>query len=242
MGGNVKVEATAVINGDLVMVGGTVHRAEGAKVKGRVVDQSSFPGVQFRRPFPFTFPRVTQVFERPWEWGWLSLAWSLLRWFITAVVLVALGLIVVALWPKPTELVGQVALAQVIPSLGVGFLTAIVASILLPLLVVICIGIPAAVLLGLALGIAWLFGWLAIGLLIGQKVLAAIQKREVAPMPAVALGVFLLTIITWVPCLGWLLGLLASLWGLGAVVLTRFGTQPYPVPPTSAAPPAVASV
>jgi len=30
-----------------------------------------------------------------------------------------------------------------------------------------------------------------------------------------------------VPCLGWLFGWIVGLAGLGAVVLTRFGTQPY---------------
>jgi hypothetical protein len=32
-----------------------------------------------------------------------------------------------------------------------------------------------------------------------------------------------------IPCVGWLIGAVLSLFGLGAVILTRFGTREYPV-------------
>jgi hypothetical protein len=43
-----------------------------------------------------------------------------------------------------------------------------------------------------------------------------------------------LAIVGFVPIVGWLVGLFIGLLGLGAVVLTRFGTRGYPMP-TSAA-------
>ena len=50
-------------------------------------------------------------------------------------------------------------------------------------------------------------------------------------MVAVLVGVLLISLLTTVPCLGWLLaGVVGSL-GLGAVVLTRFGTMAYPPAP-----------
>jgi len=41
-----------------------------------------------------------------------------------------------------------------------------------------------------------------------------------------------------VPCVGWVFPAIAGMVGLGAVILTRFGTQPYPqAAPFEAAPP-----
>ena len=39
----------------------------------------------------------------------------------------------------------------------------------------------------------------------------------------------MLTVLTQIPCLGWVLALLVASLGLGAVILTRSGTVPYPL-------------
>jgi len=47
-----------------------------------------------------------------------------------------------------------------------------------------------------------------------------------------ALGTFVLNFVTngigFIPCIGWLVPFMVSMLGLGAVFLSRFGTQPYP--------------
>ena len=55
----------------------------------------------------------------------------------------------------------------------------------------------------------------------------ALQVREVAAVLAVLVGVILLAIIGEVPCLGWLISLLVGTVGVGAVILSRFGTRLY---------------
>jgi hypothetical protein len=92
-----------------------------------------------------------------------------------------------------------------------------------------------------------------VGYLLGERILRAIQTESGEPSVTTSalVGIFLITLIQQglmalsnIPCLGfffWLMG--AALWlfvastGLGAVVLTRFGTQPYTRAPRTSTPP-----
>lgn len=151
---------------------------------------------------------------------------------LTALALAALGALVVVFMPNQARLISETAQKSALPSLGVGCLTVLAALPLFVLLLVLIVTIPAALLLPFALTLAWLFGWIALGWLIGDKVLQAVQARESlrAPIVAVALGVLLLALLGAVPVIGWLVALGVGLIGLGAVILTRFGTHPYPSP------------
>jgi hypothetical protein len=118
----------------------------------------------------------------------------------------------------------------------------IVGAAAIALLFITCCLAPVGVLAVLALVLATLYGWIVVGYLLGQRMLRAIQKnQEPTPTASALVGIFTVTLAhQWlttlggIPCLGflfWLLG--AGLWlvvastGLGAVVHTRFGTQPY---------------
>jgi len=164
---------------------------------------------------------------------------------ITALALMALGLLVVLFLPKQTETVAQAVLAAPLPSLGVGFLTAVVAVGLTTLLAItICLS-PIALFIGLATTAAGFFGWIAVGLLVGQKLLEGLKIQEPAPLLAVVIGVLLISLISALPCLGFFVFLGVVSLGLGGVTLTRFGTMSYPeglpsppLPPPPPSPPA----
>ena len=92
---------------------------------------------------------------------------------------------------------------------------------------------------------AGLFGWIGVGALVGERLLRALNAREIAPLWAAGLGTLLTTSISVglsvALCLapfGWLLFFVLGCLGLGAVVLTRFGTTRYiphrPTPPSLA--------
>lgn len=166
-------------------------------------------------------------------WGAVDgIAFGFAHSILTALALAALGALVVVFLPSQARRVSETAQKSALPSLGVGCLTVLVSLPLFVLLLVLVITIPAAILLPFAVTLAWLFGWIALGWLIGDKVLLAVQARESlrAPMVAVALGVLILALLGAVPVIGWLVGLGVGLIGLGAVILTGFGTQPYPTP------------
>jgi hypothetical protein len=242
-GGNVELKSTALINSDVVNWGGRVEQAGGAVVKGNVLE-----GVTTGF---FQGPKIVRVTSLPSAPSTVSLEagsrfffntiMDIFKAVITALALMALGLLVVLFLPRQTETVAQAVLAAPLPSLGVGFLTAVVAVGLTALLAITVCLLPIALFIGLITTVAAFFGWIAIGLLVGQKLLEGLKVQEPVPLVAVVIGVLLISLISALPCLGLfvLLGVVSL--GLGGVVLTRFGTMPYsegPSAPSSPRPPA----
>lgn len=220
MGGTVQLQPSAVVDGSMRIVGGTYNKADGAVVRGSVTHENNF---RFS-------PTLGRVFAEPFSpfQGFASLGLGLFRGLITALALAVLGALVVVFFPKPVERVRAAAQSSIGPSLGVGCLTLVVAVVIFIPLFVTLIG---PFLLAIGVAAAWIFGWIAIGYLAGDRILEALKVKEIAPVLAVVAGVLVLAIIGEVPCIGWLIGLLIGTAGVGAVVLTRFGTQPYPLPP-----------
>jgi cytoskeletal protein CcmA (bactofilin family) len=233
-GGNVVLRSTAIVDGDLVTLGGNVQREPGAVVRGSEVEGLEFEGF----PRFWTFP--TRVYTSRWTDRWFSSIFDVFKAIFTALALAALGLLIVLFWPKQTKVVGQAILVAPLPSGGVGLLTGIVAVALMVLLAItICLS-PVALLLFVALLAAGIYGWAAVGLLVGQRLLEAFKVRVITPLMAVGVGILLLSLLGAIPCLGALVVIVVGCVGLGAVVLTRFGTQTYPlrtvVPPTPPVP------
>ncbi len=238
LGGDVYLDSTALVTGDLVTMGGEVHREEGAQVEGQEVS-----GAQGRWAFPVVIPIPGGVRTIPLPSGpfahWNGFSGFLLRLLLRGVrlvlsVLLMAGLsgLVVVLWPQPAARVGETALQASLPALGVGLLTVVVVAVVaLGLAVTICLS-PVALLVLLGAGVAGIFGWTALGILVGERVFPALTSQPVNPFWSAALGGALLTFITGlldlIPCIGWMGGFLVACVGIGAVVLTRFGTVAYP--------------
>ncbi|MFQ5812765.1 MAG: polymer-forming cytoskeletal protein [Anaerolineae bacterium] len=223
-GGDVVLRSTAVVDGDLVTIGGNVQREPGAVVRGNEVGGFEFEGL----PRFWTFP-TRLSFGRGRDL-WSSFIFDVFKAIFVALALAALGLLVVLFWPKQMSVVGQAILAAPLPSAGVGLLTGVVAVVLMVLLAItICLS-PVAFLLFVATLVAGIFGWIAVGLLVGQRLLEAFKVRGVTSLMAVAAGTLLISLLRAIPCLGAIMAFVVGCAGLGAVVLTRFGTQTYPLP------------
>jgi PPE-repeat protein len=127
----------------------------------------------------------------------------------------------------------------------VGFLTAFavpalaaILAVISAVLLLICIGIVgfAIVFAMLALlGIAGLLGWIAVGDLLGQWLARRVGWHKMSPSVVAAFGTGLLTFtlgfLSAIPFtfgVG-LVSVIISFIGLGAVALTKFGTQSYPL-------------
>ena len=232
VGGNVVLRSTAVVDGDLVTIGGNVQRDDGAVVRGNEVGGLEFEGLPRIEPFP------TRLRFDTWGNRRSSAIFNIFGSIVMALTLVALGLLVVLFWPKQTEVVGQAVLVAPLASAGVGLLTGVVAVVLMALLAItICLS-PVAFLLGVALLVAGILGWIAIGLLVGRRLLEAFNVKGVTSLMAVAAGTLLISVLCAIPCLGGIFGFVVGCAGLGAVVLTRFGRQTYPLStPVPPAPP-----
>jgi hypothetical protein len=234
VGGALDLQSDAVIDGDLFTLGSRVSRAEGATVRGERVE-----GFRWNLPTGRIWPGLQDRWwtSQPWRWEgniFANLLGSFVRFVLRTLALVALGVVLMLFLPKQTELVGRTVNKLPLPSAGVGLLTLVVLLIVVPLLVIICIGIPVVVLLGIAFVAAVLLGRVAVGAVVGNRLLAAMKVEPSQPLLDVAAGIVLMELLFAVPCLGGLLGAAVSLAGLGAVVLTRFGTMVYE--PASKAP------
>lgn len=216
LGGNVRLDDSARIRGDVVSLGGTVRRSAGAVVEGR--DNGRQP---FRVPTMRTPP--VQVHFDP--------ILGPLMAFFRALALAALAIVVYLFAGTQMERTGRTAVAQPIISGGVGLLTLIVAPALLLLLAITILLLPLSLLGILILGIAALFGWLSLGLVVGRQLAIWLKQSWSDPINA-GVGTLALSLLSsmlnLIPCLGWLANVLIWFIALGAVILTRFGTQTYP--------------
>lgn len=224
-GGHVTLKRTARIEGELVNFGARVEREEGAIVRGG--EPVSFG---FRAPW-FPLQGWEPVAPRDWLGAgartMLRIIWGVAQAIGRAVVMTILGLLIVLFWPEHSHQVGSTVVAEPLRSLGLGLLSLLLAFCVgLVLLIAACSGL----LVWLAAVVAWIFGWTAVGLMAGQRVLAAFDV-EPAPPLATIVGVALISLVWAFPCLGTLFALVVGSAGLGAVVLTRAGTQPYPPAP-----------
>lgn len=250
LGGNVDLADAAVVNGNVGLVGGHLDQAPGATVTGDVQGLNRFrtdfdpfedhdraPGAPIppAPPGGFGEARSAGVFY------WVGKVFGDIFWNVA--LLVVLGLItwlVTAFMPEQMFNVRQTLTGSAPLSFGVGLLTSIVAAVLVPvaviLLITICLAIVPIVAY-VALGIATLFGWIVIGHVIGERLLTASGRSQPGLVFSSIVGVSVLTLIAKMPviglidCIGFIgtmFGALVAMVGLGAVLLTRFGTRPYP--------------
>ena len=255
LGGNANLGPTANVDGDVSSLGGEVDVDENAQVRGQVIETTQFEVDKIIVP-PIE-PIVPKLYIdqglRVEPLGqFFRIIVGFAQGLMAALVISAIGLLVVLFLPDHTQTVGQAVSAAAPTSFGVGFLTQIVGlTVMILLSITICLS-PVGLLVALALVLATLYGWIVVGNLLGHRLLRAVRKTDAEPTPVAAalVGIFTVTLLQQIlmalgriPCLGfffWILG--AGLWllvaatGLGAVVLTRFGTQAYTGASTSSKP------
>ena len=242
-GGQIALDEKAVVAGDVVTIGGQLTQAEGAKIKGEVVKNVS-PDIQIpsgRIPPDVTPPSVNFDFN-PF--------WTVAGIFYRAVILAALAMLVVVFLKPQMENVSQAIVSQPMMSGGVGLLTvfggpiSIVVVALVMIITLILIPVAALVVfMGvLAIALAWLFGMIALGNEVGERFTQSINQSW-APAFTAGFGTFLLMLVGGaigeIPCVGWLFVALIGFVGIGAAVLTRFGTRPLQPVPVPASTPSV---
>ncbi|GAC1447457.1 MAG: hypothetical protein PVSMB4_02910 [Ktedonobacterales bacterium] len=217
LGGSVRLLGGARVGGDVQTWGGSIHREPQAVVLGNVER-----GDRMARMADMRWLGGGRDWTFPWPW---LVAWSLL------------AAIVVTLFPERTARVRMVARHAALRSVVVGLLTAVLGVGLAAVLFATCIGIPISLLVVGGLLAGWVLGTVAVGLWLGEQIVHAVAPHEHSPLLTAVVGVALLAGLETVPCLGGAVALFASSLGLGAALLSRFGTQrsswhtPLPAPP-----------
>lgn len=233
-GGSISLGETAVIRGDLASLGGSISRAAGARVEGKSVE-----GFEFRfRPSvspPIIGGAAVAGAERGITGLILGLLGFLLRSLVTTAALAALAFIVTLFLPQHTRRVGHTASREPLLSVGLGCLSLPAAILLGILLTITIIGIPITILLSVAMIAAWIFGIIGLGFVLGDRMLRSADIRSPRPTASAVAGTLVLslawTLVSVIPCMDFVVGIIVSSLALGAVLLSRFGTARHPSPP-----------
>lgn len=220
MGGAVKVLETATIEGDVTMLGAQLS-GDRSRIQGEINNvQNGF--LNFRLSNGVDIP-VGMVFNP---------VWAAMSFLFSLFVISALATGLVMFLPQQTERVAKAALSQPVTAGGMGCLTLVALPFLIIALAVTIVLILAIPLVPLALLALTVMGWAALGLLVGRR-LETMAKTTWHPAVAAGIGTFALAFvafgISWLPCIGWIAPTLVQIVGLGAALLTRFGTRDYPV-------------
>jgi hypothetical protein len=164
------------------------------------------------------------------------------RVVVTSFGLAALAALAATVFPNHIKRMTETAMSRIATTTVVGFVSmgvALALSAVYLLAIVLTLGLAC---LALPLvGVAWLViilalitGWIAVSVPLGTLVLHRLKVYP-TPMVAAAVGTLVLTltlgVVEMIPCIGWLSWLMLAVLGsagLGSVLLTRFGTRPYP--------------
>jgi hypothetical protein len=231
IGGSVHLLPMASVSEDIAVIGSAPLLDPGAVVSGSIKSAQEFTlpdslpaEVRSLGVFPAGLLLGSTVPEKInfWYEGTALLFKVLL--------LSAVAVLVVLLLPVPTRRVARTITGQPAVSFLIGMLAMVAgAASLLLLAFTICLS-PVSLLGAFVLLAAVLLGWIALGWEIGKR-LAEAAGAHWHPAVQAGTGTILLTLVAsglgYIPCAGSLLNLLLLSFGLGAVVLTRFGGQDF---------------
>jgi len=227
-GGNVTVSPNAKVVDTAIAFGGDVILKKGARVEG---DTYSFGGKILQEPGAIVSGEKATFSDRDGMMHGSNQVRSLffVKYFLgivfrigSTVVAAILGLIILRTRP---QFLPQLA-TKLRQQPGLTALWGLVAHVALVFVIVFLaitlIGIPLIPLLILTAIVTSLVGSLGVALLVGQRLLS---KSDRSLQQQFLIGMVILTVLTLIPFLGGLFVFLINLFGLGVILLWKFGTE-----------------
>ncbi len=219
-----QIELKGTVTGDVITFGGSLGLDEQAQIDGDLITQNTLrreAATEFSDgSSPFSLLSFLRHLRSPILSGFKVLIESLL--------LAVLAFVAALFLERQLQETAQALTTQPLIAGGLGMLTFLVVPLLALVLLITILLIPVALLLILGLLLALLFGWISVGLAIGRRLADFFRQEWRFPWLA-ALGTFVLTLLSGIlnaiPCVGWMVGFLAALLGLGATLITSFGTR-----------------
>ena len=240
VGGNTNLGPAASIKGDVATLGGNLN-AEAAQIQGEIISGTDFAIPYDFENFEFEFDRLSVP---PLPGFGMSIEARVISYLFMSFLMTAIAVMVVLFWPKPTRTAAQVVITKPAAAGGLGLLTLFVVMPVLTLLIVTVCLIPVSLVGFLVFGVAWVFGIVVLGYEVGNRLEKALNQ-DFQPVLSAGLGTLVLSLvvggIVFIPCFGFLFSLLVGAFGLGAVLLTRFGTRTYPYIEPEFSPPSMAA-
>jgi len=218
LAGSAVIEDTAIITGNINQFFQTINIKPKALVTGEI-NTYTLPSAASGQ----MGMKITQLLE------WLRPGVIVIIKGIQVIGLVLFSLIGIYLIKTPTIRISSVLGSNLPAAWGAGLLTLITVPIVAVVLIIsICLS-PIGILLILAYLVCSLWGWVALSSFLGTNIVKWL-KLDWSVEPATILGALILGIITsllsFIPCIGFLIILMVSATGIGGVLLSRFGMTP----------------
>lgn len=191
---------TAKINGQLK------YKSE----KDAAIDSNAVITGETIHNLPDVKDKKSKLENLNWWWGKLISIFSAL----------VIGLVLISFWREQIIRITDLMKEKMGASLGWGILILLLTPIIAIILLITIIGIPLSF-ISIALWlIAMYVSKILVGILIGRSFLNSYWvKQKDSLILAMIVGIIITYIILAIPFIGWTLSLLATLWGLGGIVL-----------------------
>ena len=222
MGGDVRIREGGVVHGDVRTMGGEVTVEEGGLALGQRIDVGAHG--QDGRGAPHGPSSIVSIVQQGGDGHILpEFVTDAMRSASSYALLFLLGLLLVGVSPGRLSAMQASMVREPVRAFASGVLGVIATTVLTLVLGITFIGIPIAVLLVLVACLAAYVGLAAAASVIGGAMpVAALRDRPVLQLAA---GVLALFLASFVPVLGVIVTIIALLFGLGAVLVTRMGAR-----------------
>lgn len=203
-GGSIHFHNGSHVQGDVNLYGSRIDGEKAVRIDGAYDDHSRMNGLFGISAFAFPV------------------------WFLF--LMIPLGLLYTRFLPEHELFVSATVKNHMRRSLLIGLLSALLTPAVLLVLIALIISIPLALIVLLVLLIAWTIGTTAICWMLGEQIIRAFTARPHTRYLQVTVGVIMLAVFISLPFIGWIVFLGTGVVGLGAVLLSRFGTRLYSQP------------
>jgi cytoskeletal protein CcmA (bactofilin family) len=202
--GDVTIRGT--VDGDIVAVAGRVTLGRAGRVTGDVAYGD-------KKPFLAPGSRVSGDVKK-FELGDASIVGAIGFWIGFTISLLVLGLVLLALAPKAADAIARTAKAKTLIAALVGLLAFFLIPIVAIAACVTLIGLPLGIVLLFSIVPLYAIAYLSAALILGGLIL---KKARIL---AFVVGLVILQLLTLIPIAGGIIGFLATVFGLGVLLLT----------------------
>jgi hypothetical protein len=222
---NGDVEITGTVGDDVVAFNGRVIVRSGAEVDGDIASRRT-PRIEEGARVRGEIKGISGRFDLE-GLGWVG---RYVWWFGYTISTLILGLVLLLFLPGVDAPLADAFRRRMGASFGLGAAIFFLLPIAAVLLLVVVVAIPLGLFLLLALALLYTLGYVAGAHALGRRLVSAPGSR----FAAFLVGWLILRGIGLIPFVGGLVWVLASIAGLGAIVLAARGSAPAAVPPVPA--------
>jgi CRISPR/Cas system-associated exonuclease Cas4 (RecB family) len=204
----------ASVSGNIYAKADQIRLLDRAVIKGNLYYESSNP--LFRSPKAKVLGRVIHKLPpkekaKPVFWTWLA------GWLRRLAAAIVFGAVLLAAVPQTTIRVAETVTLSFWRSLAVGLLAAIVVPIASVIALISIIGVPLGCAALMAYALLLYASGLLVALAVGSYIARALIRQPIPRVAVLTVGCIVLGVVYQLPWIGWLLKLVVTLVGLGAI-------------------------